>query len=433
VGRDLQSNEGQGGRLTTGLEWGDFYTDSRGRLSKYIPIHEGQADILKSSARFTAVIAGTGAGKTTAGAVWLGQRIAAKPTGKFLMVAPTFPLLNTAALETWKKFVEGTELQGEYKQQAHEYHLPTGGKIYCRSGEHPDSFEGVQYDGGVWLDEGGNCSVKVWHAIQRRSGYHKCPVLITTTPYANYTWLKTELIDRHKAGDKNYLVRQFPSTLNPTYDKAEFDRAKTAMSDWRFRMMYMGEFCGASGLVYPEMSKCFVDQDEIAKASANEPRYYGAIDWGGGSATADPFCALVGMVDDNDCLWVFFERYVSGERNDLLANAAKLKEWHQTFYAKHRQEVRRWWADASRPTSISLFRQMAGLTIRKANNQAGAIATGIDLVTARIKTGRLKIVKDTCKGLLTESELYRYATGDDDEAHGDTPRDQHNHAMDALR
>src|SRR5690606_16466075 len=110
--------------------------------------------------------------------------------------------------------VDGTDLQGTPKAAAREYHLPTGGIIYLRSAEHPDSFEGLQLDGAAWLDEGGQVSVKVWHAIQRRTGFHKAPVLITTTPYPQYTWLKNEFLDRFKEGNSNYYVRQFPSILN---------------------------------------------------------------------------------------------------------------------------------------------------------------------------------------------------------------------------
>lgn len=410
-------------------EWGQFYRDDKGILNKYIPIHVGQADILNSTARFRAIISGVSAGKTTCGAIDLGRKIEAKPTGKFLIVAPTFKILDSATFPTWQTFVSGTGLEGQPKVAKREYVLPTGGTIYLRSGEHPDSFEGLQIDGGVWLDEGGNCSVRVWHAIQRRTGFHKAPVLITTTPYPQYSWLKAEFLDRFKAGNSNYYVRQFPSTLNPAYDKDEFERAKRELPDWKFKMFYMGEYCGALGLVYPDMPNCFVDMPKKLPSG----RLFGGIDWGGGTETADPFAALVGLLDDDDRLWIFYERYVSGRQNDLLQNGYKLKEWHDVLVKSTGQEVRMWWADASRPNSINLFRKLAGFTVRKANNQSGAIASGIDLVTARIRTGRLKIIKDSVKGLIGESELYRYHTGEDEEAHGDVPRDEHNHAMDALR
>ena len=395
-----------------------------------MPIHIGQHDVLQSKARFRAIISGVSAGKTTCGAIDLAQKIQANPTGKFLIVAPTFKILTAATLPTWKTLVGGTALEGRHKVADFEYHLPTGGIIYLRSGEKPDSFEGLQLDGAAWLDEGGQVSIKVWHAIQRRTGFHKAPVLITTTPYPQYTWLKAEFIERFKAGNENYFVRQFPSTLNPSYDKDEFERAKRELPDWKFQMFYMGEYVGALGLVFPDMPKCFVDMPEDGLPPG---RLFGAIDWGGGTETADPFCALVGVLDDDDVLWVFYERYVTGRENDLLQNAHILKEWHEALKKTTGEDVRMWFADASRPNSISLFRKLAGFAVRKANNQAGSIASGIDLVTARIRTGRLKIIKDSVKGLIHESELYRYSTGEDEEAHGDTPKDANNHAMDALR
>jgi len=410
-------------------EWGELYRD-KGILKKWYPIHEGQRDILNSTARFRAIISGVSAGKTTCGALDLSRKVAEKPNGKFLIIAPTFKILDSATLPTFFNTIADTSLQGKYKIAAREYHLPTGGIIYCRSGEHADSFEGLQIDGGVWLDEGGNVSIKVWHAIQRRTGFYKAPVLITTTPYANYSWLSAEFIERHKEGNPNYYVKQFASILNPSYDKDEFERARRELPEWKFRMFYMGEFVGALGLVYPELPRCYVD---MPKDGLPDGRLYGGIDWGGGTATADPFSALVGLLDKDDVLWVFFERYVSGRQNDLLQNAGALRDWHQVLQKNTGQDVRLWHADASRPNSLSTFRKVAGLTVRKANNQAGAIASGIDLVTSRIRTGRLKIIKGTISGIIREQELYRYPTGDDEEAHGDVPRDKHNHAMDALR
>ena len=44
-------------------EWGELYREG-GKLLKWYPVHEAQAEILASTARFSAAIAGTGGGKT---------------------------------------------------------------------------------------------------------------------------------------------------------------------------------------------------------------------------------------------------------------------------------------------------------------------------------------------------------------------------------
>jgi len=58
------------------------------------------------------------------------------------------------------------------------------------------------------------------------------------------------------------------------------------------------------------------------------------------------------------------------------------------------------------------------------------ILHGIDLVSERIRTGRLKIVRNEgTKWLIREAGMYHY----DPEKAGENPVDEDNHSMDALR
>jgi hypothetical protein len=53
-------------------------------------------------------------------------------------------------------------------------------------------------------------------------------------------------------------------------------------------------------------------------------------------------------------------------------------------------------------------------------------------VTARLESGRLRVVAGTCPNLLYEAALYRY--GDESGDGGsEAPVDEHNHALAALR
>jgi hypothetical protein len=61
-----------------------------------------------------------------------------------------------------------------------------------------------------------------------------------------------------------------------------------------------------------------------------------------------------------------------------------------------------------------------------------AIRPGIVAVTARIETGRLKIIAGACPNLLREASLYRYSDNPTDRR-SESPVDEHNHALDALR
>ena len=87
-----------------------------------------------------------------------------------------------------------------------------------------------------------------------------------------------------------------------------------------------------------------------------------------------------------------------------------------------------WVADPAGATEIAELRA-AGLTVRKGDND---IRMGVAAVTARIRTGRLKVCR-RCNNLCAEAKLYRYPTSSERQRVGEKPIDDHNHALGALR
>src|SRR5262249_45661134 len=61
------------------------------------------------------------------------------------------------------------------------------------------------------------------------------------------------------------------------------------------------------------------------------------------------------------------------------------------------------------------------------------IRLGIAAVTARIRTGRLKVCSTACPNLIAESRLYRYPNAQERAVLGEKPIDDNNHALSALR
>ena len=60
------------------------------------------------------------------------------------------------------------------------------------------------------------------------------------------------------------------------------------------------------------------------------------------------------------------------------------------------------------------------------------VRAGIMAVTARLESGRLRVLAGACPNLLYEAALYRY--GESSPSRGsEAPLDQHNHALAALR
>jgi hypothetical protein len=140
-------------------------------------------------------------------------------------------------------------------------------------------------------------------------------------------------------------------------------------------------------------------------------RAVGGIDWG----WRNPFAAVWGVLDRDDVLWISGERY---------ARATPLHEHIDRLPGKVT-----WYADPSGATEIAECRA-AGLTVLRGHND---IRLGIAAVTARLRTGRLKVRAAVCPELVRESRLYRYPSEQERALIGENPVDEHNHALGALR
>ncbi len=377
-------------------------------LRKRITLHDGQTAIFKADARFKALIAGTGGGKTFIGPYWLAKQIQRNPQGLFGVGAPTYKMLNRVTAPELVKAFKGTTMEGEYKPSIGEYQLPTGGVIYLFSTDNPDHVEGGQYD-AIWLDEAGQMKRWIWIVVQARLGFKQGDLLLTTTPYG-LNWLHTDIFVPARRGDKDYFVSQFASTDNPQYPKEEFERARRTMDERTFAMRYKGEFRKMAGLVWPDLSEWVCQQSEVdtalekAQALPDSVTWVGAIDWG----YNNPFAALSGFVDSDDVLWLYQERCKS---RTLLADHADALDKRTTYHAD--------------PSGKQETEEMIklGLTVQPAIND---VAMGIERVTNRGKDGRLKI-GPSCKNLISEAEVYRY------KEETDKPIKENDHVVDGLR
>lgn len=121
------------------------------------------------------------------------------------------------------------------------------------------------------------------------------------------------------------------------------------------------------------------------------------------------------MLDRDDVLWIHDERY--------------LRETALHEHAKALPRGVMWYADPASPAEIQEFR-LAGHLVRRGMND---IRLGIAAVTARLRTGRLKVDPRRCPSLCAEAKLYRYPSAEERAVHGENPIDEHNHALAALR
>ncbi len=264
--------------------------DGRMRLH----FHRGQAKAWNSQKRFVVVLAGTQGGKTTFGPHWLYREIQKRGPGDYMVVTPTYPLLELKALPAFKSLFETALHLGRYVGSPVRKFLfsPSGEKrtfgdeydaaatsVYFGHAQDPESLESATAK-GAWLDEAGQKKFKLgsWEAIRRRLSIHRGRALLTTTPY-DLGWLKIKLFDKGMAGDPDIGIIRFDSTQNPSFPQQEFEDARRDLPLWKFNMFYRAIFTRPAGLIYDvfdeEMHK--VPRFTIPNAW---PRYLG-LDFGG--------------------------------------------------------------------------------------------------------------------------------------------------------
>ena len=261
---------------------------SEGRLN--LRFHEGQMRTWDSTARFVFMLAGSQGGKTSFLPHWLHRecqraldRLATgEPLGDFLAVTSTYDQFKLKMLpEILAVFLEildiGHYWAGSRVLELREGLVPSGklwaskaddpmwGRIILRSAEAVSGLEAATAKAAA-LDEVGQPEFTrgAWDAILRRVALYRGRILGVTTIY-NAGWMKSEVYDRWKAGDKNYDVIQFDSTLNPMFPQEEFERARETMPNWKFNMFYRGRYDRPAGLVYGnfDSAACIIDRFPI--------------------------------------------------------------------------------------------------------------------------------------------------------------------------
>lgn len=393
-----------------------------GSLEKQFHLHPGQIRVMESHARFTAMIAGTGSGKTSFGPVWCSVQIVKaqanpKNHGRGMVIGPTYDLLRREARAAIVATFQGTEFEGILHEQQNVYHLPNGYDIYLRSADKWESIEGGQWD-WIWWDEAGQSKYAVWLAVQARLAMSMGPCLITTTPYPKGSWLKREIYDRWKAGDPDYLVVNFTSIENPEYPVDEYERMRIELPPEVFGMRYGGKFTHLQGLVYPELMDAVIDTMALPEGW-QQWRKIGAIDFG----YHNPFVILNAVESPDGVLYLYEEHYKSGM---LLAEHAKRLRPGTLYFAdpSAKQDIEELRAIVAKDT-----RTFNGVRIRPADNE---VAVGIERVRTRLRTRRLLIAR-ACKFTIDEGESYHYRDAEDKLGADNAPEKVDDHAMDALR
>jgi hypothetical protein len=369
-----------------------------------LALHPGQAKAWNSRARFIAIIAGTQGGKTSFLPWWLYREIQRCGSGDYLAVTSSYDLFKLKLLPSIRESIEHTLQRGRYwaADRIMELADPNGrfhakaagdkmwGRIILRSASAGGGLESATAKAAI-LDEAGQdeFGIEDFEAVLRRLSLSQGRVLIGTTPYS-MGWLKVEVYDRWAAGDPDYEVIQFPSTMNPAFPAAEFERAKATMPAWRFEMMYRGLFTRPAGLIYD----CFDEEMHLCEPFSippEWPRYLG-IDFGGVNT------AVLWMAEEpgSGRLFVIEESLSGGKSTPQhvaeLLGKARGHNLVCAYGGAPSEDQQRWdWG-------------AAGLPIYRPS--VVDVESGINRVTQILLEKRLKIFR-TCRRLRDEFGSYR--------------------------
>lgn len=391
--------------------------DDDGRSGIRLCLHEGQQKAWDSTRRFVFIIAGTQSGKTSFGPWWLAREIHTCGPGDYLAVTATYDLFKLKMLPEMKH-VFCDLLGGEgWKWEASDKLITNEDtRIILRSADAEGGLESATAK-AAWLDECGQdrFGVGAWEAAQRRLALAEGRALGTTTPY-NLGWLKQQVFDRWRAGDLDYQVIQFKSTMNPRFPVAEYERAKRTLPAWKHAMFYDGEFSRPAGQIYSDFST-----EENVVQPFSIPRDWVrrvGIDFGGANN------ALIWLAEDPKTGVHFAYR-------EVLEGGKSTREHVQANLTRSLGEnVVRWLGGA--PSESQQRRDWKTEGIQVDEPRIPDLEAGIDRVIEMVKTRKLKVFS-TCTGLLDEFGRYSRKLSETGEVMDEIVDKRTFHRLDALR
>lgn len=382
-----------------------------------INLHPGQVKAWDSSRRFVFVIAGTQGGKTSFGPWWLHREIQRCGPGDYLAVTATYDLFKLKMLP---------EILAVFCALLSGWHWSASDRVVYSTDEKTRIIlRSAQADGGLesatakaaWLDECGQDSFRLesWEAVQRRLALHEGRALGTTTPY-NLGWLKTQVFDRWRAGDKTFDVVQFKSTMNPRFPVAEYDRMRASMAAWKAAMFLDGDFARPAGMIYGDFDDDLNICDPFT-LPADWARYVG-IDFGG------VHTAKVWLAEEpkTGTLYLY--------RESLDGNLTTKQHCERTRFEGSGERVVGYWGGAKSEGQWRM--DWRAESVHVLEPPVGEVEAGIDRVIEAVKTRRLKVFR-SCKGVLDEFGTYSRELNSDGEPTEKIKDKATFHRLDALR
>jgi hypothetical protein len=361
-----------------------------------------QRDFLLAEARHLLLCCSRGAGKSRVTSALALHTALFRPGSLVLLLSRA----RRQALELFRYVLQGYAALGRplaaVRRTASRLELANGSRVVALPGRE-ETIRGFQGVNLLVLDEAARIPDVLYRSVSPMTGTARGRTVLLSTPFGQRGFFWRAWCD----AEGPWQRFRVPWHQCPRLGADFLAEERRRFGDAWVAQEYECEFTALEGLVYPRFGECVPG----SWAPPAGGRRVGGIDFG----FRNPFAAVWGVLDRDDVLWVEAERY--RRATPLHEHAAGLP----------RGVV--WYADPSGATEIQELRA-AGHVVRPGLND---IRAGIQAVTARLQTGRLRVRREGCPNLLGEARLYRYPEAEGGEAGGEVPVDDHNHALGALR
>jgi hypothetical protein len=358
-----------------------------------------QRELLFSTARDILLNCSRGAGKSRVTSALALHTALTQPRSLVLLVSRSL----RQATELFRYVKEGYRALGRpidaLKDNECQLELANRSRVVALPGREETirSFQGVRL---LILDEAARIPDELYSSVSPMTGVSGGRTVCLSTPFGQRGFFWREWHNEQVA----WTRFRIPWQQCPRLTLAFIDNERRKFGDAWIRQEYECSFEAREGLVYPDFAQCLTDNPPAVPVGQ---RRVGGIDFG----FRNPFAAVWGFVDANDVLHLVGEIYRSQTPLHVLAAALPRGVL--------------WYADPAGRTEIEELRADGHKVLRGINS----LRLGLQAVTARLRTGRLRVDARACPNLVREAKLYRYG----DDPGEENPVDEHNHALAALR
>jgi PBSX family phage terminase large subunit len=230
-------------------------------------------------------------------------------------------------------------------------------------------------------------------------------------PEHPHHWFYEEWIK--KAKQKNALYLHFTMQDNPSLTPEIISRYRSMYSGAFYERFVEGKWVAAEGLVYPSFSNA-----NCALPPVQPDKFYVSCDYG----TANP-CSM-GLWGRADGKWYRLREYYHDSR------VLKVQKTDEEYYEELEnlisgKTVSAVIVDPSALSFIECIKRHGHLKVIPAKNE---VINGIRRVSDALRENKI-IICPGCEDIIREFSLYRW----DERAGKDTPKKEHDHAMDDMR